>query len=747
MEAFVHTPRQAADDVESGLRRAAGLATMVQRVAVAANEAASLEEAAVAALAAVSDFTGWPVGRLHHVDGAGALRPTSVWHPAVPADAVHPGAEIDLAPVLTFPVLVGTEEVGALELFGAGQLEDVAELETAELDAVLGILGAQLGRVVERERAAAASRRNEELNREIIATAHDSFISLDASGRVTEWNQQAETQFGWTREEVVGEVLADLIIPPEDREAHTRGIQRYLEAGQAASDGHAPNCIGSVLGQRVELEAVDRSGRRFPIEMTAWAVHDGDHVVFHAFIQDITLRKAVERDLEHRSRHDPLTGLANRGLLIDRLTDALEQAGATGTPLALLFVDLDRFKNVNDSLGHDAGDKVLVAVADRVSGALREGDTLARLSGDEFVVLRPETATPEEAAELANRILAQLEEPFVVRDTEAYVSASIGIALATDATGSAEKLLADADLAMYRAKERGKGVLELFDEALRIRLTDRIETERELRRGIQAGELVAYYQPLIDLASRRVVGVEALVRWQHPRRGLLLPDSFIPMAEETGLVNRVGDWMLREACRQMKQWQAELADPPSWVAVNLSVRQVERPGLVDTVTGLLAEYGLEPGQLLLEITESAIMHDAQAGIERLWRLRELGVRISIDDFGTGYSSLNRLRRLPVDSLKVDRSFVADMFVSTGGTALVEAVIAMSHSFGLRVVAEGVETVEQLRELFRLGCDEVQGYLLSRPIPPDQLGGLCGPVLAAEVDQRLNGELPRQPAPS
>ncbi len=767
------------------LRRASDLATLLQRVAVAANEASTLEAAAGVALSAINEYTGWPIGHLFVVEEPGHLHSSTTWHLAEPEraagfvaatddgqfapgvglpgqvlshgrpiwiedirlDANLPRArsalEIEVVSAFAFPVVVGTEVVGVMEFFAHEQIETDEHLLS-----VLANVGAQLGRVVERERSERALRRNEQLTREIIETANDAFISIDSSGCVIDWNKEAETQFGWSREEVAGRLLADLIVPPEDREAHSRGIERWLEAERDSLDHDQPNCVGSVLGQRLELEAVDRNERRFPIELTAWPVRDGDTIVFNGFIHDISLRKALERDLEHRSLHDPLTGLANRTLLIDRLGQALEQTQASGTPMALLFIDLDRFKAVNDSLGHDAGDQVLVGVAERLPDALDADDTLARLSGDEFVVLRPEVSTTEEVADLASRILKQLEEPFLVMDTEAYVSASIGIVLASDASVAAETLLADADLAMYRAKERGKGVFELFDETLRIRLTERIQTERDLRRGIQAGELAAHYQPLLDLASGQVVGAEALVRWEHPRRGLLMPDTFIPMAEDTGLITRVGAWMLDEACRQMSLWQAELARPPSWVGVNLSVREIEQPGLVETIAGLLTEHGLHPAQLLLEITESAIMHDAQTMIERLWELRELGVRLAIDDFGTGFSSLDRLRRMPVDSLKVDRSFVADMFDANGGTALVAAVIAMSHSLGLGVVAEGVETVEQLDELRRLGCDEVQGYLVSRPLPPDRLTDLLrDPLLGDELTMSLNGHRPRQPTAS
>lgn len=743
------------------LRAASSLVTILQRVAVAANEATSFEDAVQVALSAVCEHTGWPIGHLYVTEEADRLRPAGVWHLDEPRRATNfvavteatylssgeglPGrvlasgepawiedvhrddnftrakvaADIEVVAGFAFPVLMGPEVVGVLEFFAFEAI-----MTDEHLLSVIANVGAQLGRVIERDRAAEALTRNEQWTREILETANDAFISIDANGHVLDWNRQAERQFGWTREEAVGHTLGELIIPAAYSEAHSQGIQHFLGTGE-----------GPVLGRRVELEALHRDGHQFPIELTPWVVQAEGSVRFNAFIHDITERKAFERTLEHQSLHDHLTGLPNRALLLDRLEHALDRARRTGVCLALLFVDLDRFKSVNDSFGHEAGDQVLLAVAERLPSVLRAGDTLARLSGDEFVVVCEDVDDGLDATEMAQRVLDELAKPFQVAGSEAYVSGSVGVAVSGGLNTDAETLLADADMAMYRAKERGRGVYEVFDTSLRSRVIERLTIERALRRGIEADELLAHYQPLVDVETGRVTGVEALVRWQHPERGLLAPGAFVPMAEDTALVGRISEWMLRESCRQMQAWRLEGVAGPDRVGVNLSVRDLEHGGLVDTIAGILDHVGLPPACLLLEITESAAMHDAQTVISSLWELRELGVRIAIDDFGTGFSSLDRLRRMPVESLKIDRSFIADMGVSSGGVALVAAIIAMSHSLGLKVVAEGVEKAEQLHELRRLGCDEVQGYLLGRPAPAAELDhvlrhgalGQVGPV--------------------
>jgi diguanylate cyclase (GGDEF)-like protein/PAS domain S-box-containing protein len=728
------------------LRSTSALVALLQRAAAAANEAATLEEAAGAAIDEVCGFMGWPVGHLYIVDAPGRLSPTTVWHlddtddeatrrfrrvtesaelysgqglpgrvlasgrPAWIPDVDHDdnfprsnqAADIGVRAGFGFPVLVGSEVVAVLEFFTV----EPAEPDESLLD-IMANIGTQLGRVVERSRAEQALRSSEHQVRTVIDTANDAFVSIDESGRITEWNLQAERTFGWMREDALGRLLTETIIPPAHRAAHSAGITRFLESGE-----------GPVLGRRVELEAVRQDGHLFPIELTPWAVPDGDGGwLFHAFIHDITERKLFQRQLEHQSLHDPLTGLPNRALLLDRLRHALLRARREETRTALLFVDLDRFKAVNDSLGHEAGDRLLLGVADRIPGVLRPGDTLARLGGDEFVILCEGLVDGDNAAIVAERVIDALSTPFRIAGSEVYVSASIGVAVAAGDAMEADELLGDADLAMYRAKERGKGVHEVFDESMRSALIDRLATEKALRRGIADGELVAHYQPVVDLNTGSVVGLEALVRWRHPERGILPPIEFVGLAEETGLIGRIGEWMLRQACWQARRWRdLHRQEPPLWVAVNLSVKELEQPHLVDDLVQLLAVNALAPEAIAIELTESVVMDDARAVLRRLWELKQLGVRLVIDDFGTGYSSLDRLRRMPFETLKVDRSFIADMDVAPGGTSLVAAIIAMAHSLGLGVVAEGVETLEQLAQLRRLGCDQFQGYLVGWPAP-------------------------------
>jgi diguanylate cyclase (GGDEF)-like protein/PAS domain S-box-containing protein len=464
-----------------------------------------------------------------------------------------------------------------------------------------------------------------------------------------------------------------------------------------------------------------------------------DRVVFVA--RDITERKALEKQLQHQAMHDPLTGLPNRILLTDRLRQALARAKRRRGEVAVLFLDLDNFKVVNDSLGHKAGDRLLVAASKRVRSVLRPEDTLARLGGDEFVLLL-EDADAQEAVRVGQRVIERLREPLSLSGRRFVLTASIGVA--TGATGKhAADLLRDADLAMYRGKRSGKARVAVFEEAMNTEAIERLETEHDLRRAIEQGELRVHYQPqmLLDAnlqrslraagstvivspgSSRepRVAGVEALVRWEHPQRGLLLPGQFVPLAEETGLIVPMGEAVLEEACRQAEGWQRRFAaDPPLAVCVNLSARQFREPDLPETVSRLLRETDLDPTHLHLEITETTAMSDAPATVAMLEELKALGVRLVIDDFGTGYSSLSYLQRFPVDYVKIDRSFVADLEGDPGAVALVSGMIDLAHALGIKVIAEGVERASQLERLETMGCDLAQGYYFSSPLPSDAM---------------------------
>ncbi len=427
--------------------------------------------------------------------------------------------------------------------------------------------------------------------------------------------------------------------------------------------------------------------------------------------------QVAERALLHQAFHDTLTGLPNRALLADRLGQTLARRERRCAEAAVLFLDIDRLKWVNDSLGHAAGDQLLVDVARRLDSVLRPGDTVARFGGDEFVVLCEDLGSAGEAITVAERLREALASPFHVRGREIGLTASIGIALAsTSSHDTPDALLRDADAAMYRAKERGRDRVELFDDHMRSRALARLETESTLRRAIDQQELRVHYQPVIDLTSGRATGLEALVRWQHPERGLVPPSEFIPVAEETGLIVGLGAFVLAEACTQVARWNNRRSDePPLTVSVNLSAHQLRSPGLRELVAEALERTSLEPRLLCLEITETALVEDAESNRTALDSLKDLGVTLAVDDFGTGYSSLLYLRRFPVDMLKIDRSFVVGLDTNAEDTAIVSGVVGLAQALGLQAVAEGVETPEQAARLRGLGCPLAQGYYWSKPL--------------------------------
>ncbi len=434
--------------------------------------------------------------------------------------------------------------------------------------------------------------------------------------------------------------------------------------------------------------------------------------------RDITERKELEGQLRRQAFYDALTGLPNRALFLDRLEQALARGQRNGGQIAVLFLDLDRFKVVNDSLGHAAGDELLVATGRRLASTLRPGDTLARLGGDELTVLLEEIDGVSHAATVADRLLEALSTPFSIDGHEVFVTASIGIALSTPELATSRDLLSAADLALYRSKDSGRARYSVFDPSMGQFSVDRLDLETELRRAIERDELRLHFQPLVDLTSGRVVGAEALVRWEHPRRGLIPPSEFLPMAEENGLIVPLGWWVLRQACAQLRRWRDSGIVPDAFsVSVNLSVRQFQQADLVDIVADALRETGVSASSVELEITESMLVGDGHEILAKLRALKDFGVSLAIDDFGTGYSSLSYLQRLPVDTLKIDQSFVRAL----GGQkdqAIVEAIASLAHALGLTVTAEGIETMQQAMILRALRCERGQGYHFSRPLPPD-----------------------------
>ncbi len=503
------------------------------------------------------------------------------------------------------------------------------------------------------------------------------------------------------------------LIHPDDRPVVTGALERLVSQ-------HTPCDID----HRVVLP----NGTDFIIHLQAEGVREEetDELTVIGTAQDITERKQAERAIHQLAYYDSLTGLANRVLFKDRLSNALSYAGRYHQHLATLFIDLDRFKVINDTLGHTVGDRLLTHVAERLSESVRQSDSvgrhadhepthaLARLGGDEFTILLTALPTPEDAGRVARRILEALAHPFSIDGHEIFISASIGISIFPSDGATVEALLKNADTAMYHAKEQGRNNCQFYSSGLNAAAAERLDLENELRRALEREEFVVFYQPKLNIHSRKILGAEALVRWKHPKRGLVPPGVFLNAAIDTGLIRPMDEWVLREACRQVKAWETA-GLPPITVSANVSNSLFHGRTLPATVADALRDSGLNPSQLELELTESIAMRDVEASVTMLEGLRTMGVRLSIDDFGTGYSSLSYLQRFPLSRLKIDQSFVRDLLTNENNVKITRAIIAMAHSLNLSVLAEGVETEGQLARLREEGCDEVQGYLFSRPV--------------------------------
>ena len=521
-------------------------------------------------------------------------------------------------------------------------------------------------------------------------------------GRYLQVNPALCALLGYTSDQLTSMSYQDVCFP-EDLEDPT-----YLES---LSDG-------SLRRVMRECRYIRADGTVIWVRVHIGVIHDGPKALFYtAQMEDISARKDAEARLIHQAEHDTLTGLPNRQALAGRVEAAL----TAGEQRAVLFVDLDRFKLVNDTLGHPAGDELLIAVAKRLRSSVRAGEVVARIGGDEFVILTHGATSVADAERVAERLQAALAAPFTISGRPLFLTASIGIAWPADKVASAEDTLRDADLAMYRAKLIGKARTVVFDASLRRDADLRLAVEQDLHRAIAApGQLRVWFQPVVCVATGRVVAAEALVRWQHPHRGLLLPGEFLDVAEETGLMSPISRVVLSESLRQARRWRDQGLSIV--VSVNLSSRQLAEPGLVQEVADGLVEHGLDPSDLCLEVTETALIDVTGHGPHAVQKLRELGVAIAIDDFGQGYSSLSYLRSYPVDIVKLDRAFVGALETNPRDAAIVGGIVQLAHALGMTCVGEGVERVGQLQSLTDLGCDQIQGFLLARPCPPEDLPG-------------------------
>ncbi len=548
------------------------------------------------------------------------------------------------------------------------------------------------------------------LEAQLLDAVGQSVIATDPQGSIIYWNRAAEELYGWSKEEVMGRPIVE-VTPSEEMLDQAEEIMSELRAGRSWS--------GEFVVQR-------KDGSTFPAMVTDTPVHDeqGSLVGIIGVSTNISERKALEEELERRASHDPLTGLPNRRAFVDRLGMALQRTrrGKEGRKVGVLFMDLDGFKTINDSLGHEAGDRVLVAVAERLKNRLRPEDVITRFGGDEFAVLLEEVADASEPIRVAQRIAESLRELFTVNDHQVNLSTSVGIALGSaQANDDPERMLRNADAAMYRAKEQGPGRYTVFDPAMQARAQERLKLETELRQALEQGEFVLHYQPEVSLHDGKMVGFEALLRWQHPERGLLKPSAFVPLAEDTDVIAPIGRWVLEEACQQAKRWEEEhpLASPMT-MEVNLSSKQLRRQGLARTVEEALTRAGVEAHTLALDITETVLIKASEDDAHALEALKKMGIRLYLDDFGTGYSSLSYLKSLPVDLVKVDRSFVKGLGEKATDTTLVRMIIDVCHTLGVEVLAEGVETSEQAALLRDMGCDLGQGYYFAGPLPGEEL---------------------------
>jgi diguanylate cyclase (GGDEF)-like protein/PAS domain S-box-containing protein len=553
--------------------------------------------------------------------------------------------------------------------------------------------------------------------RGLLEAAPDGMVVVDEKGKIVLLNAQAEKHFGYRSDELLGQEVTNII--PE-------GFAERLIADGTRT---ASEALAQQIGTGIELNGRRKDGSEFPIEIMLSPLESPEGILVTAAIRDITVRKDADehlaqmvKQMAHSAAHDFLTSLPNRLLLNDRIDQAIALAKRHKHLVAVLFLDLDGFKHINDSLGHSAGDKLLQSVAGRLSDCVRAPDTVSRQGGDEFVVLLPEVKLAEDIAIAARRMLRAVEKAHFIDDRELHVTVSIGVSLYPDDGLDAETLIKNADTAMYQAKEDAGQSCRFFRPEMNVRAVERQSIEEDLRRALQQKEFTLNFQPKVNLSTGAIIGAEALIRWTSPTRGQVPPLDFIPIAEDSGLILPIGAWVLQEACAQARAW-VDAALPKTTMAVNVSAAQFRNENFLEDLFATLSETGMDPECLELEVTESILMRHAEVAASILQTLRRRGIRVSVDDFGTGYSSLSYLKKFPLDALKIDQSFVREISTRPDETTIVRAIISMGRSLNLRIIAEGVETASDLAFLKAQGCDEGQGYYFSRPVPAEQFAKL------------------------
>ncbi len=626
------------------------------------------------------------------------------------------GSPEDLPPIAVkekeFLISWGIKSIISVPMVSAGRiigfmtfstLREARDWDTDDI-AFFRIAGDLFAGTLERKRSELALRESEEKFRELFNKANDAIflfpISDDAvPGKFMEVNDIACSKISYLREELLHMTPYDLAVP-EDVNGMPKHFRALLEKGQL---------IGA------ERSYLSKNGLKIPFEINFYVFNWNGRKVVQAVARDITDRKRADETIRHQAYYDVLTNLPNRTLFKDRLEQAMKTAKLNNQLLSVLVLDLDRFKNINETLGHQVGDKLLVAVAERLLDVLNQNETIARFGGDEFTLLLPQVSKIEDATEHAQKIIELLSTPFKLNGHELHVTTSIGIAFYPEDGENPEVLMKNSETAMYRAKEQGRNNYQLYASVMNVSAFKQLLMENNLRRALEKEEFVVYYQPQIDMKTQKVIGAEALVRWQHPDLGLVFPTEFIGLAEETGLIVPIGEWVIRHVCQQIKKWH-EAGNDKFCIFVNLSGRQFQQKNLVSSISQILQETGMDPQYLGLEITETIAMKNADFTILALNEFKKMGIHLSLDDFGTGYSSLSYLKRFPLETLKIDKSFVRDITIDPNDAAIVTGVIALAHSLKLEVVAEGVETEGQLTFLKNHDCDHVQGYFYSHPLP-------------------------------